>query len=122
FEEKKYDINQYALIDSGQLLVDFTSALTKQTSCEYQIIDRLSLLNIYFHYQSKLYSYTAKDDTDILTIVERLIADNSTLTTTAFCLIDTLRQIIDCRSIGEIYRIKNDTVDIEIMDVTAESL
>ncbi|CAF1495178.1 unnamed protein product, partial [Didymodactylos carnosus] len=122
FSDKKLDSNDYALIDSEQIIVDFLSTITKQVSCDYQIIEKSSLLNVNFYYLTKneQFQYTAKHETDIFTIVSRLI-DDEKIRETSFCLIDQLGQIVDGGSICDIYR-TDTTVHISIIDETINNL
>jgi hypothetical protein len=80
FEEKKYDFNQFVLIDQNHLYVDFTnennSTSIPSISSEYRIIEKTFLISIILDFQEKQIEYLATTESQLSSIINRFIIDH----------------------------------------------
>jgi hypothetical protein len=122
FEEKKYDFDQFVIIDQNQLFVNFMNenqATSKPyISSEYRIIEKTLLIPIILEFQEKQMKYLVTKETQISSIINRFIIDqafNFTSSNIFLGFFDALGKYIEeDNSINNIYR-PNDTSRIKII-------
>jgi hypothetical protein len=122
FEEKKYDFDQFVIIDQNQLFVNFINETqntsTPYISSEYQIIEKTLLIPIILEFQQKQMKYLVTKETQISSIINRFIIDqafNFTSSNIFLGFFDALGKYIeDDNSINNVYR-PNDTSRIKII-------
>ncbi|UJR29383.1 hypothetical protein I4U23_010595 [Adineta vaga] len=75
FDEKKHDVNKYALCDKNDILLDFNGKLPKQISQEYFIIEKEHLFTIQFRFQETQIEYLVTSKCNISTIIHHYLTD-----------------------------------------------
>ncbi|CAF1180009.1 unnamed protein product [Adineta steineri] len=112
FEEKKYDYNTTAVIDSNQLYVDFMK-LNDNNSLpiivsEYYVVEKQFLIPILLEYENNQFKYFAKATATLTSILNRFILDQQWKFTSPqnyFNVFDSLgRYISEDSLINKIYR------------------
>jgi hypothetical protein len=108
FDEKKYDINTFVVIDKNEIVVDFTNTdaqLPHEISLEYFIIEKTLLFQIQFRFRRKLFEYFSTSKSNTSTIINRFITDNDirlSSTSIYLCFFDEYRKSIDNETIGDL--------------------
>jgi hypothetical protein len=79
FEEKKYNSNQFVIIDQNHLFVDFTNedtnTLVPYISEEYHVIDKTRLIPVVLEFDDRQMQYFATKECRISSILHRFIID-----------------------------------------------
>jgi hypothetical protein len=108
FDEKKYDINTFVVIDKNEILIDFTNTdaqLPHEISLEYFIIEKTLLFQIQFRFRRKLFEYFSTSKSNTSTIINRFITDNNirlSSTDMYLCFFDEYRKSIDNETIADL--------------------
>ena len=80
FQEKKYDSNTYAVIDADKIFLNFSddnTPLPRRMKFEYKILEKSSLVEVEFHFQTKTFRYFVTSNAKTSTIIDRFIHDNN---------------------------------------------
>jgi hypothetical protein len=80
FTEKKYDTKTLGIVDKDQIFMDFLnpdSQLPPRLMLDYKIIEKTSLIQIQFQFQTNTFEYFATSDANISTIIHRFISDSN---------------------------------------------
>ena len=112
FEEKKYDYNTIAIIDSNQLFVDFINTNGKNSvpiiESEYHVVDKQLLISILLEYENYQLEYFATGTATLTVILSRFILDQQLKFTSPknyFSVFDSLGRYMDeDTTINQIYR------------------
>jgi hypothetical protein len=108
FDEKKYDINTFVVIDKNEIVVDFTNTdaqLPHEISLEYFIIEKTLLFQIQFRFRRKLFEYFSTSKSNTSTIINRFVTDNDirlSSTDMYLCFFDEYRKSIDNETIADL--------------------
>ncbi|CAF1582511.1 unnamed protein product, partial [Didymodactylos carnosus] len=121
---KLVNSDKYAVIEKqNQIYVDINESINKNNnnkpvSLEYKIIEKSSLINIYFQFnETTTIKYLTTKNVEIDKVIDRLIDDTTDMrTTTILCFIDGLGKCINYCSVNDLYRTSDDEIRIKIIE------
>jgi hypothetical protein len=110
FNNKKYDLNTYVLVDNNKILFDFTDInkqLPSLLPLEYFIVEKTMLISSQFLFGTQQFNYSTMPDCTFSSLMDHLINDqNLQLTSSShrYCFYDKIERYIDGGNIGDLHR------------------
>ncbi|CAF3638441.1 unnamed protein product [Rotaria sp. Silwood1] len=110
FNNKKYDLNTYVLVDNNKILFNFTNNnnhSSSPVSWKYFIVEKTVLISIQFHLGLQQFNYSTMPDCTLGPLMDHLINDHNLKLTSPnhrYCLYDETRRYIDGENIGDLHR------------------